>query len=214
VLSSTSPDRRAALKARHREAILDAARALVREQGGPRFSVDELAQRADVARRTIFNHFASLDEVLLTLCGDALAVIIDDFIAAVAAAPTGDGSRSSVFEELAQTLRSADIPSAIANIAAIIGEPTPGDPRGRALSDEAFARAGDRLVEAVSHRNPSADPLEIEFLVGSLMNGVIVVAKHWITTTGVRLDDEGRDAWQHLLSRLIDTVRSGYEPAS
>jgi TetR/AcrR family transcriptional regulator of autoinduction and epiphytic fitness len=214
VIPSTAPDRRAALKARHREAILDAARALVDEQGGPRFSVDELAKRADVARRTIFNHFASIDEILLTLCGDALDVIIDDFIADVAAAPRGDGSRASMFAELASTLRSADLPAAIAKIASIIGEPAPEDPRGRALSDEAFGRAADRLVAAVSQRNPGVDRLETEFLVGSLMNGVIVVANHWIANAGVRLDDDGRQEWQRLLTRLIDAVRSGYQPVS
>ncbi|MCU1528540.1 MAG: hypothetical protein JWP75_2303 [Frondihabitans sp.] len=213
MISSTAPDRRAALKARHREAIIDAARMLVAEQGGPGFSVDELATRADVARRTIFNHFTSLDEILVTLCGDELGVIIDDFINAVTATPVGDGSRASMFDELARTLRSADIPSAIARITAIVGEPVPHDPRGRALKDEAFARAGHRLVEVVGRRNPGVDSLEIEFLVGSLMNGMIVVATHWVTNTDARLDDQGRDEWQRLLTRLIETVRTGYQPA-
>jgi len=53
-----SIDRRAALKAKHRAAILQAARDLVDERGGRGFSVDELAARADVARRTVFNHFS------------------------------------------------------------------------------------------------------------------------------------------------------------
>lgn len=61
-------DRRAALKAKHRAAILQAARDLVDERGGREFSVDDLAARADIARRTVFNHFASLDEVLLAVC--------------------------------------------------------------------------------------------------------------------------------------------------
>jgi len=46
---------------RHRQAtrtrILDAALALFLEQGYAATSVDEIAERADVARRTLFNHF-------------------------------------------------------------------------------------------------------------------------------------------------------------
>lgn len=208
----TTPDRRTALKERHRAAILAAARSLVDERGGPRFTVDELAQRADIARRTVFNHFASLDEILLTLCADALEVIIDDFIAGVAAAPVGDDSRASMFDEIAQMLGTADLPAAIARIALILGEPDPDDPRGRALSDEAFTRAATRLLGEVTRRHPKADPLDAELLVSSLMSGVIVIATHWILHTGVRLDDEGRRDWNDLLTRLTDSVRAGYRP--
>ncbi|ROQ41508.1 TetR family transcriptional regulator [Frondihabitans sp. PhB188] len=205
-----APDRRAALKARHRAAILGAARELVDEKGGPRFSVDELAERADVARRTVFNHFASLDEILLTLCDDALEVIIEDFLAVARATPVGDGSRSAMFDEVAQMLRTADLPSAIASIGRILGPLDPIDSRGRALSDAAFARAAERLLPEVARRNPGADSLDAELLVSSLMGGVIVIAKHWVVMTDVRLDDGTRAQWSELLGRLIDTVRTGY----
>jgi TetR/AcrR family transcriptional regulator of autoinduction and epiphytic fitness len=114
-------DRRAVLKSRHRAAIIDAAQQLVEERGGPNFTADELADRADVARRTIFNHFSSVDEVLLTLCSNALEVLIDDFVADVAAAPDGDGTRAALFEQIAQTMRKTDPPSEISTIARIIG---------------------------------------------------------------------------------------------
>jgi TetR/AcrR family transcriptional regulator of autoinduction and epiphytic fitness len=207
------PDRRTALKARHRAAILDAARGLIDEQGGPGFGVEELAARADVARRTVFNHFASLDEILLTLCADALDVIIDEFIqAATASTPVGDGSRAALFDEVSQMLRQSDLPSAIASITRILGEPDADDPKGRALSDEAFARAAERLLQEVLRRNPGVDALDAELLVTSLMSGLIVIAKHWVLGTGVRLDETGRAEWQRLLTRLTDSVRSGYAP--
>lgn len=213
VIMSTTPNRRAALKARHRAAILAAAHDLVEERGGPRFNVDELATRADVARRTVFNHFASIDEVLLALSADALEVIIDEFIAAVAASPVGDGSRASMFTELAEMLRHADLPSVIASLSKILGDPDGDDSRGRALTDETFARAAERLLHEVARRYPEADTLDTEVLVGSLMNGVVVIAKRWLGQSASRTDAHARADWDHLLERLTDTIRSGYLPS-
>ena len=109
-------DRRAALKAKHRAAILQAARDLIDERGGRDFSVDDLAARADIARRTVFNHFASLDEVLLAVCEQELSVIIDRFLADMARTPVGDGSRASMFDELESAARGADLAPAIASM--------------------------------------------------------------------------------------------------
>ncbi|MBG6106460.1 TetR/AcrR family transcriptional regulator [Frigoribacterium sp. CG_9.8] len=212
--ASTTPDRRAALKARHRAAILAAAHDLVQEHGGPRFNVDELAARADVARRTVFNHFASVDEVLLALSADVLDVIIDEFIGAVASSPVGDGSRSSMFTELAETLRHVDLPSVIASVAGILGGPDGDDARGRALTNETFTRAAERLLHEVARRYPEADTLDTEVLVGSLMNGLVVIAKRWLGQSCDRtVDAAARADWDHLLARLTDTVRRGYLPA-
>lgn len=210
---SAAPDRRATLKARHRAAILAAAHDLVQERGGPRFNVDELAERADVARRTVFNHFASIDEVLLALSADVLEVIIDEFIAAVAASPVGDGTRASMFSELAEMLRHADLPSVIASVSKILGDPDGDDARSRALTHETFARAAERLLHEVSRRYPEADTLDSEVLVGSLMNGVVVIAKRWLGQSRGRTDAHSRADWDHLLARLTNTIRSGYLPA-
>ncbi len=214
MLSSKTPDRRTTLKVRHRGAILAAARGLIDERGGPYFTVDELADRADVSRRTVFNHFASLDEIVLTLCDEALEVIIDDFIATVVAMPAGDGSRSSMFDEISHSLTTADIPGAVESMARILGEPGSDASREQTLSARAFTRAADRLLDEVLRRNPTADVLDAELLVGSLMNGVIVVVGHWIREVGIRLDGTGRAAWQGLLGTLLSSVRSGYMPLS
>lgn len=212
-----APDRRAALKARHRAAILAAASALIDERGGPRFTVDELAERADVARRTVFNHFASLDDVMLTLCDELLSVLVDDFIAIAAATPVGDGSRASMFDEIASAIRSADLVPAIARMVTILGTDHIGtntDPREDSLTHEAFARVGDQLRREVARRNPGADELDVALLVGSLVNGIIVVAKYWISRTDARVDDDTRTVWNGLLDRLLTSVRTGYLPES
>jgi TetR/AcrR family transcriptional regulator of autoinduction and epiphytic fitness len=206
--AASMPDRRVALKERHRQAIIDAAGQLIAERGSPRFSVDELAARADVSRRTVFNHFASIDDVVLTVCTDVLGVVIDTFSAAAAATPVGDGSRAAMFDEIAQTLRATDFVSAIAALAPAVG--SEHGPRAQQFMQEAFSRTATSLAVEVERRTPGADPLDVELLVSSLLNGVAVLARHWAIQTGVALDPASRQAWTDLLDHLIISVQSGY----
>jgi len=53
-----------------RKKILDAALALFLEQGYAATSVDEIAERADVARRTLFNHFVRKQDLLAAWAGE------------------------------------------------------------------------------------------------------------------------------------------------
>ena len=205
-------DRRAALKARSRRAILDAADALLAERGGAQFGVDELAERADVSRRTVFNHFGSLDDVVLTVCTERLGRVIDEVQAVATATPVGDGSRASMFDELALTLRGADLPPAITYLAGALGPLAEGhDPRAQALAEEAFSRVADHLAAELVRRYPRADLLDVQLLVSSLVHGVAVIAMHWVSTTDPAAAD-ARARWDALVDRLIHSVRAGYMP--
>jgi AcrR family transcriptional regulator len=53
-----------------RKRILEAALALFLEQGYAATSVDEIAERADVARRTLFNHFFRKQDLLAAWAGE------------------------------------------------------------------------------------------------------------------------------------------------
>jgi TetR/AcrR family transcriptional regulator, regulator of autoinduction and epiphytic fitness len=212
-IDDAATDRRTALKARHRGDILDAARSLIAERGGPAFSVDELAERADVSRRTIFNHFASLDDVVLTVCTEVLDVVVERFAEAAAATRVGDGSRSAMFDELAHTLKAADLAGSIATLGRMLGGGAVDDVRAQQVTQDAFAQTGGRLSRYVEAHNPGADPLDVELLVSSLLGGVSVIAKHWLISTGGRMDAAARADWDALLDRLIHSVRSGYLPA-
>ena len=211
-MPSVAIDRRAALKARHRAAILSAATALIAEHDGPDFGVDELAARADVARRTVFNHFGSLDEVLLSVCTDALTVLVDDFLASVASTAVGDGSRASMLDELAVALHESDLPTAIATVHQVIGGTGPLRDRAIDFARAGFSRTGDRLRQEVARRNPGADDLDVDLLVGSLMSGLAVISRRWTGLTDARLDDASRAEWDQLLARLLHSVRAGYRP--
>lgn len=204
-----APDRRAELKARHREAILDAADALIRERGKPQFSVDELAERADVSRRTVFNHFASLDEVIMTTCTRLLSVVVDEFRAATKATPAGDGSLVALFAEITSAVRAIDLPTVVAYLWGVLAEDRENGRSPHALGD-VFTRATEQLSCEIADRNPAIDGFEVAILVSSVMNGVAVVSGHWIARTGGTLDDASRIVWDELVDRLVAAIQTGY----
>lgn len=209
--NSSTLDRRAALKARHRQAILDAAEELIRERGNPRFSVDELAERADVSRRTVFNHFASLDDIVVTSCTQLLTGTVEEFRAVTGSPLVSDGGREALLDEFAAGMSRIDLPSVISYLAGVLFDEG-ADGRSHSVMYDVFTRTTEQMSREVAARSVAADELEVEILVGSLMNGVAVIARRWIERTGGTLDEQSRALWLELLDRLIATVRSGYGP--
>jgi AcrR family transcriptional regulator len=209
VSSSIIPDRRARLKARHREAILDAAESLIRERGKPQFSVVELAERADVSRRTVFNHFSSLNDVIMTTCARVLSVTVDEFRTATKASPAADGSLVALFDEITSAVRALDLPTVVAYLCGVLAAEGEGGSSQHALG-EVFSRTTEKLTIELVERSPAIDEFEVAVLVSSLMSGISVVNERWIARTGGRLDESSRAIWNDLLERLITSIRTGY----
>lgn len=200
-------DRRAVLKNRHRQAIVDAAAALLDERSGTDFTVDELAQRADVSRRTIFNHFASVDDVVTEVCGDALSSVVES----LAAVPAGDGPETSMIEEMAAAFRSADFVGPMSYLTRVLGCPDQDpSPHQALMTLRVFTDVSDRLLGAMLRRRPDADKLALHLLVGSLAGGVGVLYHHWAAETGAVDTPESRQIWARHLERLIEAVRDGH----
>ena len=203
-------DRRTTLKARHRRAILDAARALISDGGTPRFSVDQLAERADISRRSIFNHFASIDDVVTTVCTEELGVVIDSFRQQVTTSPVGLGGRASAFETVVAALRATDVPGTIAFLWRALGGFDAGGPRPQGIFQATFSRTTVDLARELAERNADLDTLDAELLVSSLIHGTEVIAQHWIAATHAATDDAARELWHELLDRLVASLRAGY----
>jgi TetR/AcrR family transcriptional regulator, cholesterol catabolism regulator len=73
-----------------RQRILDSALSLFRERGYADTSVDQIADRADVARRTLFNHFARKQDVLAAWASerrDRLSALLLEDQASASTAP-------------------------------------------------------------------------------------------------------------------------------
>ena len=208
----TVPDRRADLKARYRQAILDAADSLIRERGKPQFSVDELAERADVSRRTVFNHFTSLEDVVMTTCTRLLTATVDEFRAATASTPAADESRQALFNEIATALRHINLPPVVAYLAGVLNSEGETGRSQHGIGD-VFTRTTEQLSIEIAERTSAIDEFEVAILVSCVMNGIAVVSTHWLNQTGGVLDESSRHVWNDLLDRLLSTLRTGYSPA-
>jgi len=62
-----APSRRELNKAATRQAITDAALALLRGKGPGNFTVEDIAEAAGISRRTFFNYFSSTDAALASI---------------------------------------------------------------------------------------------------------------------------------------------------
>lgn len=201
-------DGRSALRAERRLAILDAARALATEHGSAGFTVDQVAARAGVSRRTVFNHFAGLDQLLVAVCEQRLAETttelldeVDRRIAALhrtgpgAGPGTGPGTGPetgpgtdpgtdldgrTVLAAVAGSARGVDLPTAIASIHLVLGAPAPADERAQHISRTAFEHVGGRLREHLQLRAPDLDALDLELTLALMFSGITTIADIWL----------------------------------
>ncbi len=214
---SPAADRREALKARHRRAIIDAAAALMTEIGGTDFTVDQLAARADVSRRTVFNHFKSMDDITLEVFREMLGILLDNVDANLAA--TVD--ETSMFERVSAALRATDLVTPITEFTRIFQSDDCGpaeiiaggdrelNPRQAVLFERAIADLGTRIATTTLRHHPSADPFEVELMCGALIGGAMAVVRRWARETGGVNTPESRLAWGALLDRMILTYQRG-----
>ncbi|GAB3649682.1 TetR/AcrR family transcriptional regulator [Glycomyces tarimensis] len=200
----TAADRRALLKERHRRAIIDAAAALMEETGGTEFTVVQLAERADVSRRTVFNHFATVDDIVITVCGELLGAIVDGL-------ELGSARSDSPFDEVADVLSSADLVEPMAYLTRVLGGPDAGQtPRSAVILLRSFTQVSEGLSAKILQRHPDTDELTAHLLVSALVSGLITIHRHWHAQTGAAVDAHSHRVWQRLLERLLDATRRGY----
>ncbi|MET4224760.1 TetR/AcrR family transcriptional regulator [Oerskovia enterophila] len=208
-MSLATGDRRAALKARHRRAIVDAASALIGESGGTDFSVDVLADRADVSRRTVFNHFASLDDVVTEVCSEVVGAALGRLDALSTSADPAQAD-AGLFDEVADALRATDFVTPLTYLTRVLGGEGGPSPRRALTLIKVFAEVSTRLTAGLATSHPDADPFDIELFVGSTMSGLIVIYLHWVEVTGAVDDVDSRETWSALLERLLDATRTGH----
>ncbi|MGH8933054.1 MAG: TetR/AcrR family transcriptional regulator [Egibacteraceae bacterium] len=150
---------------RNRARILAAARALFAERG-PRASTDAIAERAGVAVGTLYNHFATKDELLEAALADRVAEITA--LARAALERTEDGADPwTEMVGLIRTLAAAHLEDRA--LKAAVGAARASAVYGRAGGD-LFEAAG-KLIEraqAAGQLRGDVDAMDIMHLLGGL----------------------------------------------
>lgn len=201
-------DRREAQKQRSREQILHAAEELVNQQRSARFSVDELAERADVSRRTIFNHFATLDDILITIASDRLRSFVTHFSEVIRTAEP-PVTRASVFDAAVKTLHRADLLDTIAFFARSLGTEPGVIDNTDILFHTTLTRTGDELIAEIVRASDCLDEFDAEVVVTQAISGIDTVARHWARETDTNLTPESREYFNELLARVTATWPTG-----
>ena len=200
---------------RHR-ALVDAARALATEHGADGFTVEAVASLAGVSRRTVFNHFAGLDDLLVAVCEQILAEVTTDLLTGLDRL-TGDTDGpvddSAALDAVCEAARGVDLPTAIVTIHHVLGGHDASDERADAISRTAFDHVAGRLRDRLRDRAPALDPLDLELTLTLLTAGIATLARHWLEahpdlTPDVRPD--ARTDWDQLLDRLLLRLRAGH----
>ncbi|OLT09917.1 hypothetical protein BJF77_09060 [Kocuria sp. CNJ-770] len=205
-----SDDRRRQVKSANRRAIIDAAAALAEERGLGRFTVEDLAERAGVSRRTIFNHFASVDDAVYARCSELLGVIVDDFVERADATPApATPSTGAVFEQLADVIERTDLVRPLSRIARLVGTGE-NHPATVIWGHEVLQNVTARLTDEVARRNPHSDPFTVALLASSLINAMEVAFTQWAAETGAADTPGSRLVWQRLLRTAVEHLRHGF----
>ena len=215
--SSPADDRRSHLRGQRHVAIVEAARTLATDHGADGFTIEGVATLAGVSRRTVFNHFAGIDQLLVAVCEQIFTEVTIDLLAGLergtATLPDGEAGSCAALEALCESTRSVDLPAAIATIHRVLGGPDPADERADAIARTALEHVVGRLRERLVDRAPGVDPLDLELTLTLLTGGLAAIGRRWVEehpdlTTAV--PPEARTDWDHLLDRLLHRLRAGY----
>jgi AcrR family transcriptional regulator len=214
---STSLDGRVALREQRHRAIVDAARALAVERGARGFTIDQVAVGAGVSRRTVFNHFAGLDQLLVAVCEQILAEVTAHLLAGVDRGVAGllDGADDgrAALDAVCDATREVDLPTAIVTISQVVGGTDVAGERADAISRTAFELVAGRLRERLLHRLPRLDALDLELTLALLTSGLAAIARHWLDEHPDLTPDVppgARADWDRLLDRLLLRLRVGH----
>ena len=215
-MNASTDDRRSHLRSQRHVAIVDAARALATEHGADGFTVEGVARAAGVSRRTVFNHFATVDDLLVAVCEQILAEASTAILAQVdhgtAALPDGEAGGRAALDAVGEAAREVDLATAIVTIHRMLGCPEPGDERAQSISRTAFGHVGGSLRERLHARAPGLDPVDLELGLALLFAGITTIAGLWLEAhpnLDRDVSSQARADWDHLLDRLLHRLRTG-----
>lgn len=213
-LLNAQPDRHQALRLENNRAIKAAALQLAQERGLGQFSVEELAVRAEVSRRTFFNHFGSIHDATRAGLTDILMEASEGVIESLLRATEDRATETlaQLFEITSTTLLQIDFTPSISRMCSVLGM---GQFKGEAAPwfAEVFAAIVGEIRDLMAVRAPGLPPVARNLLIENLLASVRVAAEIWIEDSAGLDDASGTALWHELHAQAIDLLRNGFAAA-
>lgn len=198
---TTSPGLRATKKARTHDDLVEAAYALVREQGTTGLTAEAIANRAGVSRRTFFNYFGSVEAVLLAGLGDFFTSFSRELEQSPADEPVLD-----VVERL---LLAPDDPELFGRIGllAALGE---SSPTARSAIHAFLNDWLPWLTEHLQGRLPQGSEVYVANLATAIVAAAEASVHLWVRRTGATLTPTSLAELQRLFGESLGFLRTGF----
>jgi len=179
---STSPagGRRERKRRETRARIADSAMALFQEKGFSSVTVDEIAEAADVSKRTFFDYFPAKEDVVIAWQDK----FVEPLAEAVTAGPKGETPTECVERAMLEALARTATPEAFEVDALIRGTPALA-----ARNQRKYVHLEDRLFEALRARYPRENTLGLNLLSMIVVGALRIGAEEWQATQGLKPDD-------------------------
>ncbi|KUM37194.1 TetR/AcrR family transcriptional regulator [Arthrobacter sp. EPSL27] len=199
-----APSRRELNKAATRQAITDAALALIRSKGPSNFTVEDIADAAGISRRTFFNYFGSTEAAIAAVTFGFLDKALQQFRLRPAGEPFLESARAALVEL-------AD-PMTVAPLAELysLGQANPQLSRSELeawdhCTDQIIAAARERLSDGVE-----LDELYLRALAGSVISCGKAAMDVWFARCGGSLTADSLSTLRQLLIESMSLLGSGF----
>jgi TetR/AcrR family transcriptional regulator of autoinduction and epiphytic fitness len=205
-------DRHHAQKLENTRAIKNAALQLAEERGLGNFTVEELAARAEVSRRTFFNHFGSIQEAikagLRDMVLDASESVMGQLVGGLSEAKKP--GTEEVFRLLSDALLSVDFTDTIRRICAVLGVEAAQSGLHNTWFGEVFAAVLEDFDDLLEAQAPDITAVERRLLARVMLTSVEVSAEQWCLTSLQLPHAAALDAWQQIHGSTINRLTTGY----
>lgn len=194
-----TPGRRERNKARTRATLLAALRDEARERGVGDLTVEAITDRADVARRTFFNYFSSIDAAI----AEAMAPTLDELAEAFLAQPAEHDPLTAIIDAITQAPISTELLSWLVFDDVATNGMSP-------LHIQVWKHHETWLVGVLHERlGAAAEALAVASLAATVMAVFDVTCRRWLTE--VRdLDEAATKCFNTLLLAALRHVQDGW----
>lgn len=201
---TTPPGRRELNKARTRDAIVGALRELVAEVPAEDITVEQLAERAGISRRTFFNYFGSISAVL----SDVFA----EHAAGMVAQLDPEQLVTDPVAALRRLVRSGGIPADFLGWLDDLNCHQSEEAGHVLLERTVWADMAAWLREQLHTLRPDADPLFVATLASSVMSCFQAAEEAWVEDPARPRPGSAADttAFHDHLDRALGLLASGW----